>query len=170
MGTDTLQNFQQLADRTVKERHNQTILDNFGEEGDSEFDDVNSVGKPKSLFADRQPAIKRPLLDIGTCSVNDSLKEEKLTSNIKKVLSQAYDIVRLLERAMNEEVNQHWRDAITEVAERNLENANVINSHVVYKVKIEKIYKRMKDRFCRHGAVINLEKQFEKIPRQLNLT
>ena len=59
----------------------------------------------------------------------------------------------LIQKALEDEINGAWDGAYEEVDERDLPaHANIISSHVVYKVKNEEgNTKRLKARLCPHG-------------------
>lgn len=58
----------------------------------------------------------------------------------------------LLDKAMQEEADQNWADAVVAVNYNDVDNkANIIDSHVVCKIKVEEGSKRMKACLRPHG-------------------
>lgn len=70
----------------------------------------------------------------------------------------------ILDRALQEEMESNWHDTHDEVREEDVQgNANVIPSHVVYKVKNkENNVKRMNTRLCPNGNRERIRKTVRK--------
>lgn len=138
MNTSALPNLQQLDDITVNGRHDDTLRDILEEEVGTEVEELNLICKSMCLLSGSQTALGNEFLDIETYPVNDKIPDGvPLTSDIQKVLNLVYDIVGgnqlarsknsctsswLLDRAMNKEVDQNWKDAVMEIDERKVEN------------------------------------------------
>lgn len=77
----------------------------------------------------------------------------------------------LLDIAVSDEINNNWADAYKAVSETDVfEGANVIGSHIIYKIKLEEHGKRLKARLCPDGNRDKEKMEFEKIHPPLNLT
>jgi len=110
-----------------------------------------------------------PEKDIGqTSSSGANYAAAELESDEQKILDEMYKSVGgaqvmrhkmacappwLLDRAVEEELTNAWKGAYEEVPENAVpRNANVICSHIVYKIKLEEEnHKRLKARLCPHG-------------------
>jgi len=70
----------------------------------------------------------------------------------------------LLDKALKEEVESNWKGAYETFTENEVpRNANVIDSHVVYKVKVEENdSKRMKARLCTYGNRHKMKEEVRK--------
>ena len=123
----------------------------------------------KSFFTNQ--AVGNPAEDIGDTPQGRSKEMEEpfeLESHEQKVLDDIYGILGseqvtrrklecappwVVEKAVKSEYNSNWADAYVEVKEVDVpKGANVIGSHIVYKVKVEENNrKRLKARLCPHG-------------------
>lgn len=57
----------------------------------------------------------------------------------------------LLDKAISSEMNTNWAHAYEKVKESEVpQGANVIGSHIIYKLKLEKHGKRLKSLLCLH--------------------
>lgn len=161
-------NVRTLEGMSSQKNHN-VYQDIFGTESESDEDkELEPIGTERSMLCSKVEG--RPEKDIGTApptiSVKSAMKE--LTSTEQQTLNKISDIVCgkhltrskmecapswLLDKALKEEVEVNWRETHEEVDERNImDNANVIPSHVVYKVKNEENdVKRRKARLCPNG-------------------
>lgn len=118
-----------------------------------------------------------PMMDIGMEAPHGPDDTTDLISDEQRILKKIYlatggaQLSRnkmecapqwVLDKAVKEELENSWKDAFLEVSERSIpKNANVISSHVVYKVKCEENnLMRMKARLCPHG---NRDKEAGKI-------
>lgn len=106
--------------------------------------------------------------DIGTTTITERQMTGDMGSDIQKVLRDLHGVIGnaqvtisrmqsapswVTEKALNEEHDNNWDKAYREVEERSIpRNANVISSHVVYKIKTEETGEhRLKARICPHG-------------------
>lgn len=106
--------------------------------------------------------------DIGDTEVMSTEATGDLRTDIQKVLRRIHSAIGnsqvtitrmqsapswLTHKALTEEHNNNWATAYEEISEKDIpEGANVISSHVVYKIKTdEKGEHRLKARICPHG-------------------
>lgn len=141
------------------------MRDIFG--SDSEEQEVG-IGTRTSFLAEID-ADGEPMLDIGMDSASGPQEgSEDLRSDEDLVLKDVYKAIGsgqvtrksmecapawLVKKAVDEEINSNWSEAYEEVTEASVPmNSNVLDSHFVYKIKIEEAgKKRLKARLCPHG-------------------
>jgi len=121
--------------------------------------------KPTMIAA---TAIGCPEKDIGSVFVDGNEARGDLHSNLQEVLKQVHDVVGsrevtmkklefapswLVESAFNSEYDTNWHDAYLPIDESDApDDANVITSHVIYKVKTdENDQRKLKARIVPHG-------------------
>lgn len=125
--------------------------------------------KPKSFFTNK--AVGNPAEDIGDTPQGRAKAMEEpfeLESQEQRVLDDIHGILGseqvtrrkiegappwVIQKAVKTEYDSNWADAYVEVKDRDVpKGANVIGSHIVYKVKVEENNrKRLKARLCPHG-------------------
>lgn len=119
-----------------------------------------------ALFSKTEP-IGDAAKDIGDVQTDAQQDDGQLRSQAQQVLEQVYDTVGgeqltrrrmecaptwILDQAMRKEIEDNWEGAIERIPEKDVpRHANVISSHIIYKVKQEEGHKRMKARLCPHG-------------------
>lgn len=156
----------------------------FGTESDTDDDEeLHPIGKTPSKKANntltmlQSKSTGEPEKDIVTSynDKTDTIDENKLESIHQHTLNEIYRVIGrkkltrnkmdcasawILDKALKEELEANWKDTHTEVDERDIEeNANIIPSHVVYKLKSEeKDIKRMKAILCPNGNRDRLKK------------
>lgn len=153
--------------------------DIFGDDSDiEEVEELKPIGTSSSLFSSKPNG--QPEKDIGdSIKTSNEIDGEELKSIHQHTLNQIYKLVGgkqltrskmafvpswVLDRALQEELDSNRHDTHDEVKEHEVgANANVIPSHVVYKVKNEEQnFKRMKARLCPNGNRDKLRKTVRK--------
>lgn len=144
----------------------QIMMDVFGPEDDDEETTATDTLR-KSFFT--KAVLGEPEKDIGPTAHQQQIPVKfELQSDEQKVLQEIHKVTGgaqvsrkkmdcapqwVLDKAVAEELDKAWKDAYVEVPEQTVpRNANIITSHIVYKVKREeKGHMRMKARLCPHG-------------------
>lgn len=167
-------------DDMTSHRNEDIYADIFGSDNESDEDDeLQPIGTARAMLSTQVTG--DPTKDIGVITERDTKqsKEPELTSTHQDTLNEIYDIVGskqltrskmacapswLLDKALQEELSSNWSDTHDEVDERQIKrDANVIPSHVVYKIKNEENdVKRMKARLCPNGNRDKLKKTVRK--------
>lgn len=152
--------------------------DIFGDESDTdEEEELKPIGTAASLFT--TTTVGNPEKDIGKMTDVPRHADGQLQSTKQDTLTEIYKVVGgkqltrskmafapswVLDSALQEELQSNWKDAYDTVDDREIgNNANVIPSHVLYKVKNEEHNtKRMKARLCPNGNRDRMKKTVRK--------
>lgn len=152
------------------DQHAVNEQDNEGQKGSDTCEDQSGSDMVATMTATTVPVgVDGKTKDIGDTKVdNSSSFVGELESDQQKVLRQVHGMIGgrqvmlnelecapswLTGKALLKEHDENWADAYYEVRENTLPpDANIISSHVVYKVKTsEQGEHRMKARICPHG-------------------
>ena len=162
-------------DADEQEETHQALVPEKGKESGNSLDEERGdnmsvpVRLHGTLFTNR--VLGNPLEDIGDTPRGKDTEGDKpvqLESQEQRVLDDLYGILGseqvtrrkmecappwIVEKAVTAEYTSNWADAYIEVKDEDVrKGANVIGSHIVYKVKVEENgRKRLKARLCPHG-------------------